>query len=117
MQWWAELNIYGSFVFFAWIVGPILYCASPFLSRPSLLTSTSVTNTFYAKYMPISATSPFDNTGLPYDVSLIITNGTFDQAKYEAYSPLFLTTMNSLSYAVCFSVIPAAIVHTFRKSY
>lgn len=65
--------------------------------------------------MPISATIPFDNTGLPYDVSLIITNGTFDQAKYEAYSPLFLTTTNSLTYAVTFAIFPAACVHTFRE--
>lgn len=65
--------------------------------------------------MPISATSPFDNTGLPYNVSMIITNGTFDQAKYEAYSPLFLSTTNAISYATCFAIMPAAIVHTFCK--
>ena len=74
------------------------------------------TNTWYAKYMPISASISFDNTGASYDVSKILSNGTqFDQAKYEAYSPLFLTTTNALTYAVSFAIFPAACVHTFRK--
>ncbi|KAI0344144.1 glutathione transporter [Trametopsis cervina] len=94
--WWAEINLYVSFVFFAWIIAPALYFS----------------NTFYAKYMPISATASFDNTGLIYDTSLIMTDGAFDQAKYEAYSPMFLTTMNALSYACCFAVVPSVIVHT-----
>ncbi|KAI0706064.1 OPT oligopeptide transporter [Cytidiella melzeri] len=95
--WWAEVNIYAGFVLLFWIVTPALY----------------FTNTAFAKYMPISAGIPFDNTGLPYDTSLVITNGTFDQDKYEAYSPLFLASSNALSYACCFAILPAAVVHTY----
>ncbi len=66
--------------------------------------------------MPISATAPFDNTGLPYDLSAVITDGKFDNDKYQAYSPLYLTTMNVLTYSVCFGILPATVVHTWRES-
>ncbi len=65
--------------------------------------------------MPISAGIPFDNTGLPYDITQVITDGVFDQEKYEAYSPLFLASSNVLSYACLFALIPAAVVHVSRK--
>lgn len=77
--------------------------------------SRTVKNVLYAKFMPISILDPFDNTGLPYDISQIITNGTFDQTKYEAYSPLFLSTTNAIAYSMCFAIFPATIVHTARK--
>ncbi|KAJ3558412.1 hypothetical protein NM688_g940 [Phlebia brevispora] len=95
--WWAEANIYACFVFIAWFLAPILY----------------FTNTWYSKYLPISTTTPYDNTGLPYDLSVIITNGTFNATSYEAYSPLFLSTTNVLTYGISFAVLPAAIVHTW----
>ncbi|PSS37094.1 hypothetical protein PHLCEN_2v1060 [Hermanssonia centrifuga] len=95
--WWAEINIYACFVFLAWFIAPILY----------------FTNTWFSKYMPISATAPFDNTGLPYDLSAVITDGKFDNDKYQAYSPLYLTTMNVLTYSVCFGILPATVVHTW----
>lgn len=64
------------------------------------------TNTWYAKYLPISSTHSFDNTGKSYDVSRIISNGTnFDEAKYKAYSPLFLSTTFALSYGLSFASI------------
>jgi OPT family oligopeptide transporter len=66
--------------------------------------------------MPISASIPFDNTGLPYDPSVVLTDGQFDLEKYEAYSPMFLASANALSYACCFAIMPAAVVHTYRKS-
>lgn len=80
------------------------------------LISHAVKNVLYAKFMPISAVAPFDNTGMPFDVSQILTNGTFDEEKYQAYSPLLLSTTNALGYATCFAVLPAAVVHTFSKS-
>ena len=48
----------------------------------------------------------FDNTGGSYDVTRILSNGTvFDQAKYEAYSPLFLSTTFAISYGLSFASI------------
>ena len=55
----------------------------------------------------------FDNTGAPYQASNIITNGIFDQAKYEAYSPVFLPATRVLAYVIALSVIPALVVHTY----
>lgn len=52
---------------------------------------------------------------MPYDISQVITNGTLDQTKYEAYSPLFLSTTNALAYSMCFAIFPATVVHTARK--
>lgn len=65
--------------------------------------------------MPISAALAFDNTGNPYDVSAIITNNTFDEEKYRAYSPLYLPTTFAISYGAQFASLTAIIVHIFRK--
>jgi hypothetical protein len=54
-----------------------------------------------------------DNTGAQYNLSAIITNNTFDQAKYEQYSPLFLPITYAVSYGTIFATYPAVIVHTF----
>ncbi|KAJ7128729.1 OPT oligopeptide transporter [Mycena epipterygia] len=96
--WWAEANIAAGFVFFFWILTPALY----------------FTNTFYSKYMPISSGGSFDNTGKSYNVSRILTpDKVFDEAKYEAYSPIFLSTTFSISYGLSFASITATITHAF----
>lgn len=101
--WWASANVAVGFVFFFWILTPILY----------------YTNTWYSKYMPISSRTSFDNTGAAYDVSRILTpESTLDLAKYQAYSPLFLSTTFAISYGLSFAGITATIVHTalyYRK--
>nr|AGA20372.1 oligopeptide transporter 1 [Phanerodontia chrysosporium] len=98
VPWWAAANVTFGMFFFFWIICPALY----------------YTNTWYAKYMPISSTASFDNTGARYDVTRILSNGTqFDQAKYEAYSPLFLSTTFALAYGLSFASITATITHTF----
>ena len=54
--------------------------------------------------------------GLPYNISAIITpDGLFDEVKYKAYSPLFLSATLQLAYGTQFAVITAVIVHTFRE--
>ena len=65
--------------------------------------------------MPYSSTVAWDNTGMPYNLPAVIVNGTFDVTAYEAYSPLFLASSNALSYACLFALIPAAVVHVYRK--
>lgn len=89
-------------------------CVLKFLS---LTSSLPVTNTFYAAYLPISTYVSFDNTGLPYDPTAIVTNGTFDAAKYEAYSPLFMPTNLTLAYGIALAAFTSLIVHTFRKPF
>jgi len=95
--WWAQLNTGASFIFFFWIITPILY----------------FTNTLNFAFFPISSTEIFDNTGASYNVSNIITGGIFDQAKYEAYSPVFLPVTRALSYALALSIFPSIVVHTY----
>ena len=63
--------------------------------------------------MPISIGLPYDNTGNQYNLSAIITNGEFDQAKYEQYSPLFLPITYAVSYGTIFATYSSVLVHTF----
>ena len=66
--------------------------------------------------MPISAYDSFDNTGVSYDASRIVTNGRFDVEKYRAYSPLYLSSTFAISYGVSFAAFTAVIVHTICTS-
>ena len=87
-SWWASANVAAGFVFFFWFLTPVLY----------------YTNTWYAKYMPPSSRTSFERNGNSYDVSQILTpESTLDAAKYEAYSPLFLSTTFALSYGLSFA--------------
>ncbi|KAF9023394.1 OPT superfamily oligopeptide transporter [Hymenopellis radicata] len=94
--WWAEANIMVSFVFFFWILAPIIY----------------FTNTFNSAYLPISAYYSYDNTGSAYDASAVVTDGKFDVEKYRAYSPLFVSSTLAIEYGLAFAAFPALIVHT-----
>lgn len=73
----------------------------------------SVTNTWNTAFFPISATIAFDNTGNMYQASQVITNGIFDEAKYVAYSPVFMTASQILACGIAFAAFPAVFVHTF----
>ncbi|KAG2148954.1 OPT oligopeptide transporter [Suillus clintonianus] len=101
--WWSEANVLAGFVFFFWILTPILY----------------YTNTWYAKFLPIMSRTSYDNTGAAYNVSAILgTDGTLNITAYEAYSPLFLSTTFAVSYGLSFASIAATIMHAilfFRK--
>ncbi len=68
---------------------------------------------FFSQFIPVSVPLPFDNTGAPYNLSAVVTNNTFDQSKYEQYSPMFLPITYAVSYGGFFAIYPAAIVHTF----
>ncbi|KII90413.1 hypothetical protein PLICRDRAFT_173833 [Plicaturopsis crispa FD-325 SS-3] len=96
--WWAEANVFGGFVLFFWIITPALY----------------FTNTWESKYMPISSRTSYDNTGGPYDVSLITNaDSSLNITAYEAYSPLFLSTTFAVSYGLSFASMTATITHAF----
>jgi OPT family small oligopeptide transporter len=94
--WWSTANTAVAFVLFFWIITPIVY----------------FTNTWFTKFMPISDLFAYDNTGLPYDATAIIANGTFDAAKFEAYSPMFLPASLITAYGVAFASFSAVVVHT-----
>ncbi|KAF8505092.1 OPT oligopeptide transporter [Gautieria morchelliformis] len=96
--WWAEANVFAGFVFFFWIVTPILY----------------FTNSFYTGYLPISSRTSYDNTGAAYNVTAILNPDlTLNLEQYKAYSPLFLSATFALSYGLSFASITATLVHAF----
>jgi OPT family small oligopeptide transporter len=67
---------------------------------------------WYSDYFPMQDSSSYDNTGSTYNVSKILTNYQFDEAKYQAYSPIFLSTNFALCYGISFAAIAAVVVHT-----
>ncbi|KAF5319633.1 hypothetical protein D9619_008684 [Psilocybe cf. subviscida] len=101
--WWAEANIAASFVFFYWIITPALHFS----------------NTWFGKYMPMSSSTSYDNTGKKYNVLKIVNpDSTFNQEKYDAYSPLYLSTTFALSYGLSFASMTATLTHAalfYRK--
>lgn len=95
--WYAIANTLIGMVVFFWIVTPALHYSGE----------------FYFKYLPISDSNSYDNTGGLYKVSKILTpDFTFDAKKYEQYSPLFLSTTFTLAYGLSFAGIIAVLVHT-----
>ena len=96
--WHAIANTAIGIVFFLWIVIPALH----------------YTNTWYAQYLPISQNGITDNTGSPYATTSILNpDHTVNPAKYEAYSPLFLSTSFAMTYGVSFATISALVSHTY----
>jgi len=63
--------------------------------------------------MPVSVGTAFDNTGAPYNLSAVITNNLFDEAKYQQYSPMYLPITYAVTYGTIFALYPAVVVHTF----
>ncbi|KAJ3852991.1 OPT oligopeptide transporter [Lentinula lateritia] len=96
--WWAEANVAFAFVFFYWLIAPILY----------------YTNTWNSAYLPVLNDGSFNRNGTPYDVSQIVNaDGSFNQAAYEAYSPLYLSVTFALAYGLSFASVTATLTHTF----
>ncbi|KAJ6486438.1 OPT oligopeptide transporter protein-domain-containing protein [Mycena vitilis] len=95
--WWSEANTIASVVICFWVVVPIMYFK----------------NVFFTAYLPLSAYVSFDNTGLPYNISAIVTDGQFDPELYAAYSPLFMTAALCMAYFVSFASFGAIFTHTF----
>jgi OPT family small oligopeptide transporter len=72
------------------------------------------TNTWYTGYLPININRPYDRFGNRYKVTKILDkNGFFDQAAYEAYSPLYLSASNAFLYGIFFAIYPATIVYAY----
>jgi OPT family small oligopeptide transporter len=71
------------------------------------------TGTWYSRYLPMSTSGSYDNTGAAYNVSRILTPElTLDPVKYSEYSPLFLSTTFAITYGLSFATIISIIVHT-----
>jgi OPT family small oligopeptide transporter len=69
---------------------------------------------WYAKYLPISDSGTYDNTGKSYNVTKIVTSQlTLNEAAYKEYSPLFLSTTFAISYGLSFATIASLVVYTW----
>ncbi|CZR61509.1 probable isp4 protein [Phialocephala subalpina] len=67
-----------------------------------------------AKFLPMSDSITYDNTGVSYNTTRILTpKFTLDLEAYKAYSPLFLSTTFAMSYGLSFAAIAALIVYTY----
>jgi OPT family oligopeptide transporter len=83
---------------FFWIVVPGLYYA----------------NVWYTAYLPICTADLYDNTASVYNVSKVLNaDHTFNQAKYEAYSPPFLPATFAFVYGTSFASITSVPVHIY----
>lgn len=72
------------------------------------------TNTYNTAYLPINANKPFDHFGKRYNVTSILDDrGIFDNAKYQTYSPPFLSAGNITIYMFFFSVYTGALTYGF----
>jgi OPT family oligopeptide transporter len=70
--------------------------------------------TWSAKFLPMSDSATYDNTGSSYNVTRILTpEFTLDLAAYKAYSPLFLSTTFAMSYGLSFAAIASLVVYTY----
>ena len=105
----------GGFLIVIWIICPILWGMSISASSPLdiCLHFLIAKNVFYSQFIPMSVGMSFDNAGNPYNLSGIVTNNAFDQAKYEQYSPMFLPITYIVTYGTFFATYPATIVHVF----
>lgn len=109
------MNTAAAFIILFWIITPIVYCTCLlrlFMLYHSLTLVYIVTNTFYFKFLPISAYVTFDNIGQQYNSTAILTNGRFDIEKYHAYSPLYMSATQTVAYGAAFAAFTALAVHT-----
>ncbi|GMM37617.1 hypothetical protein DASC09_049420 [Saccharomycopsis crataegensis] len=63
-------------------------------------------------YLPINSNSVFSNTGTPYNVQKVITNGKLDVEKYKKYGPPYYSAANLVLYGAYFAMYPFTIIYT-----
>jgi hypothetical protein len=70
-------------------------------------------NTWNTAYLPLNSNRIFDNKAKLYNVTRAIDHeGLFDAAKYEKYSPAFLSAGNICIYIFFFSIYTATLVYS-----
>ncbi|EYE98609.1 OPT oligopeptide transporter [Aspergillus ruber CBS 135680] len=71
------------------------------------------TNAYHTGYLPINTNSMHNHFGNAYNVSIILDErGWLDEAKYQAYSPVYLAA-SSLTMYFFFSAYAATVSYTF----
>ncbi|KAF9438255.1 hypothetical protein BGZ76_008988 [Entomortierella beljakovae] len=95
VPWWAQANMLAGFVFFVWILIPIMY----------------YTNSYDGKLFPIYNTKTYDQTGQPYNLSRVLVNNTLDEQKYSEYSPVRITAFFATMYGQGLCALGAIVSH------
>ncbi|WBW73292.1 plasma membrane glutathione transmembrane transporter Pgt1 [Schizosaccharomyces osmophilus] len=94
--WWVISNTIGSVIIIFWIVVPILYYKS----------------VWFSNYLPMLSSSTYDNTGKTFNSSRVLNSDlSFDQSKYESYSPLYMPMSYSMSTALNFAAVTSIFTH------
>lgn len=70
------------------------------------------TNIKWTQYFPINSNAVFTNKGEVFEVSRILSNGKFDEQKYQNYSPPFYSAASLVVYGAFFLYYPASIVYS-----
>ncbi|KAL3478476.1 OPT oligopeptide transporter protein-domain-containing protein [Aspergillus californicus] len=72
------------------------------------------TNAYHTAYLPINTNSMFNHFGTSYNVSNILDDrGWLDEAKYQAYSPVFLAASSLTMYFYFFAVYAATVSYAY----
>ncbi|KAM5344246.1 hypothetical protein ACJ41O_012783 [Fusarium nematophilum] len=67
-------------------------------------------NTYYTGYLPINTNTMFAHNATRYNVSAILDeNGLLDEAKYQAYSPVYIAA-SSITYYIFFFAVYSAVI-------
>ena len=114
--WWAQVNSFAGFVFFFWILVPILYYTNVSHVRLHVSCFTELSyglQIWSFAHFPINSNGAFDKFGRRYNVSRVLTpQNSFDLAGYEEYSPLYLPATFASAYLVSFVLSSCILVHT-----
>ncbi|KLT45603.1 OPT superfamily oligopeptide transporter [Cutaneotrichosporon oleaginosum] len=95
--WWAQVNIGIGFLLFYWLITPLLYYS----------------NTWYTRYLPISAIQPADRFQNVYEVERVLgTDNKLNVTAYAAYSQVYLTAAFNVTYMLAFALTTSLIVYT-----
>ncbi|KAG0004900.1 hypothetical protein BGZ80_008143 [Entomortierella chlamydospora] len=95
VPWWAQANMLAGFVFFVWILIPIMY----------------YTNCYDGKLFPIYNTKAYDQVGQPYNLSRVLIDNRLDVQKYDEYSPVRITAFFATMYGQGLCALGAIVSH------
>ncbi|VBB89230.1 Oligopeptide transporter, putative [Yarrowia lipolytica] len=111
---WPTFDTNNMFALFDPLVLPqftVLNTYAGMILGASVILGLYYTNTKGTAHLPINSNRIFDNTGKSYNVSRVLTDGTFDDTKYRTYSPPFYTAANLMVYSSFFAIYTLGFVY------
>ncbi|KAK9460478.1 OPT oligopeptide transporter protein-domain-containing protein [Lipomyces oligophaga] len=71
------------------------------------------TNVKFSGYLPPNTSTVFDRFGEDYNLTKVLTNGVFDQEKYMAYSPPYMSAGNYMYTCAAYTMYTFTFVYIF----